>query len=114
MSIDLSAQGDVTIGGDVVGRDKIINNIQNIAQRALTFAEEAAREHELEAERLAQGVVTFAQRLGARASEAADTGKGGPYKGLLEYRLSDADRKSTRLNSSHQLISYAVFCLKKK
>src|SRR5574341_2622063 len=25
-----------------------------------------------------------------------------------------ADRKSTRLNSSHQLISYAVFCLKKK
>src|SRR5574341_530422 len=26
----------------------------------------------------------------------------------------DTDRKSTRLNSSHQLISYAVFCLKKK
>src|SRR5258708_22610327 len=27
---------------------------------------------------------------------------------------SIADRKSTRLNSSHQIISYAVFCLKKK
>src|SRR5256885_12352489 len=27
---------------------------------------------------------------------------------------SDADRKSTRLNSSHLVISYAVFCLKKK
>src|SRR5438552_16194851 len=26
----------------------------------------------------------------------------------------NADRKSTRLNSSHQIISYAVFCLKKK
>src|SRR5258708_31238078 len=26
----------------------------------------------------------------------------------------DQDRKSTRLNSSHQIISYAVFCLKKK
>src|SRR5438034_5312546 len=26
----------------------------------------------------------------------------------------DADRKSTRLNSSHTVISYAVFCLKKK
>src|SRR5258708_25348510 len=26
----------------------------------------------------------------------------------------EADRKSTRLNSSHQIISYAVFCLKKK
>src|SRR5258708_24642247 len=27
---------------------------------------------------------------------------------------SPQDRKSTRLNSSHQIISYAVFCLKKK
>src|SRR5258708_32037947 len=27
---------------------------------------------------------------------------------------SGIDRKSTRLNSSHQIISYAVFCLKKK
>src|SRR5258708_19299129 len=26
----------------------------------------------------------------------------------------EVDRKSTRLNSSHQIISYAVFCLKKK
>src|SRR5258708_26598573 len=31
------------------------------------------------------------------------------------HRLArDLDRKSTRLNSSHQIISYAVFCLKKK
>src|SRR5438552_12473575 len=29
-------------------------------------------------------------------------------------RLAQGDRKSTRLNSSHQIISYAVFCLKKK
>src|SRR3712207_8808930 len=29
-------------------------------------------------------------------------------------RLHDRDRKSTRLNSSHANISYAVFCLKKK
>src|SRR2546430_4824742 len=28
--------------------------------------------------------------------------------------LDDRDRKSTRLNSSHSQISYAVFCLKKK
>src|SRR5258708_14187029 len=28
--------------------------------------------------------------------------------------LFSRDRKSTRLNSSHQIISYAVFCLKKK
>src|SRR5258708_29178470 len=31
-----------------------------------------------------------------------------------ELGLSNVDRKSTRLNSSHQIISYAVFCLKKK
>src|SRR2546422_5532590 len=30
------------------------------------------------------------------------------------FRASDLDRKSTRLNSSHGYISYAVFCLKKK
>src|SRR5258708_20923391 len=29
-------------------------------------------------------------------------------------RTGGGDRKSTRLNSSHQIISYAVFCLKKK
>src|SRR5690606_41193141 len=34
--------------------------------------------------------------------------------GSEEYRLDDEDRKSTRLNSSHVKISYAVFCLKKK
>src|SRR5690348_17777479 len=33
---------------------------------------------------------------------------------LREVLRSDADRQSTRLNSSHPSISYAVFCLKKK
>src|SRR5690242_6426002 len=33
---------------------------------------------------------------------------------LMLGRLSKGDRKSTRLNSSHMSISYAVFCLKKK
>src|SRR3712207_7781508 len=32
----------------------------------------------------------------------------------LAARLAGVDRKSTRLNSSHANISYAVFCLKKK
>src|SRR2546422_6662682 len=30
------------------------------------------------------------------------------------FEINEADRKSTRLNSSHGYISYAVFCLKKK
>src|SRR5256885_9973071 len=35
---------------------------------------------------------------------------------IIYWRLKEAleDRKSTRLNSSHLVISYAVFCLKKK
>src|SRR5256885_3527240 len=33
---------------------------------------------------------------------------------LLKYQYEKPDRKSTRLNSSHLVISYAVFCLKKK
>src|SRR5438034_6444505 len=32
----------------------------------------------------------------------------------LDAALASIDRKSTRLNSSHTVISYAVFCLKKK
>src|SRR5260364_260840 len=32
----------------------------------------------------------------------------------MEILFFNLDRKSTRLNSSHQIISYAVFCLKKK
>src|SRR5258708_10415654 len=42
------------------------------------------------------------------------SGKGdslGPGDNLFHHL---GDRKSTRLNSSHQIISYAVFCLKKK
>src|SRR2546426_2990068 len=35
-------------------------------------------------------------------------------EGRFVFRLPEQDRKSTRLNSSHLVISYAVFCLKKK
>src|SRR2546428_9027012 len=48
--------------------------------------------------------------LGAAARYALAVGAGGRERA---QRLA-ADRKSTRLNSSHDQISYAVFCLKKK
>src|SRR5256885_2952592 len=35
-------------------------------------------------------------------------------RGLMDAIAKAGDRKSTRLNSSHLVISYAVFCLKKK
>src|SRR2546429_816136 len=37
-----------------------------------------------------------------------------PSLSQLKHRSASSDRKSTRLNSSHGYISYAVFCLKKK
>src|SRR5947207_12442310 len=46
--------------------------------------------------------VHLEDRRGARAEETR------------EIVLGGEDRKSTRLNSSHTVISYAVFCLKKK
>src|SRR2546426_8312496 len=39
---------------------------------------------------------------------------GGIRRGWPAIREGYSDRKSTRLNSSHLVISYAVFCLKKK
>src|SRR5690625_6604652 len=54
------------------------------------------------------------------AVEAYAARKAMETKGLLELHASTGifqlllDRKSTRLNSSHVAISYAVFCLKKK
>src|SRR5690242_21000662 len=44
------------------------------------------------------------------------TGASAQYLGLAseEAFMGKGDRKSTRLNSSHMSISYAVFCLKKK
>src|SRR3712207_7745543 len=57
--------------------------------------------------------------IGARNVAASRRGAhGGPdsdeCSGVRRGRKRTADRKSTRLNSSHANISYAVFCLKKK
>src|SRR5256885_5216090 len=51
--------------------------------------------------------------LGLRHGERLRDGIGDDELDALQAGL-DQDRKSTRLNSSHLVISYAVFCLKKK
>src|SRR5207248_8027284 len=53
-------------------------------------------------------VLVFAEGEAARAAKDA----GAEFVGMKD--LIQKDRKSTRLNSSHRTISYAVFCLKKK
>src|SRR2546430_9845593 len=49
--------------------------------------------------------------VGIISDSVASLGAGRP---LVFRPLTPVDRKSTRLNSSHSHISYAVFCLKKK
>src|SRR5438552_9514645 len=53
-------------------------------------------------------------RIGKRVNQNEAAGCAVATVGIKEKRLVGLDRKSTRLNSSHQIISYAVFCLKKK
>src|SRR3712207_7602331 len=54
-----------------------------------------------------------ARGRGARAA-GVDRAAGARAASADPGRVPHADRKSTRLNSSHANISYAVFCLKKK
>src|SRR3712207_7973636 len=64
------------------------------------------------------GCDTGGGRLGPHAGNPADAGGGAPLTVVVAILglilLIVVDRKSTRLNSSHANISYAVFCLKKK
>src|SRR2546430_3417112 len=59
------------------------------------------------------GIVQQA-RLLRRDLEVLHADGDAAHRGVAEPELHDGDRKSTRLNSSHSQISYAVFCLKKK
>src|SRR5689334_23899629 len=56
------------------------------------------------------GAVCIPQRGGSKAADQEELERSPAFKEAQRFR----DRKSTRLNSSHSSISYAVFCLKKK
>src|SRR5688572_32079272 len=73
------------------------------------------------ADHIGVGEVDDDERLAIGRGEAAEHGiahAGGAHLGFLvvggDVLGAGEDRKSTRLNSSHSQISYAVFCLKKK
>src|SRR5438105_11411810 len=55
--------------------------------------------------------VNAAGEFSVRVPELSSDGVGITFRG---GETAERDRKSTRLNSSHEWISYAVFCLKKK
>src|SRR3712207_7965393 len=73
------------------------------------FRSELLDTYSAERQAIAQELIDFDREFAAMFSappaDAADADGGG---------VDPADRKSTRLNSSHANISYAVFCLKKK
>src|SRR2546422_5633329 len=56
----------------------------------------------------------FRSRRGSRVGHGVVVRARAPLARVHAVRGADQDRKSTRLNSSHGYISYAVFCLKKK
>src|SRR5438105_10801903 len=63
------------------------------------------------------GAYDLANVLHPPTSPAVDFPNAVDPRGVLTFGLAGIaliDRKSTRLNSSHEWISYAVFCLKKK
>src|SRR2546430_12692676 len=71
---------------------------------------EARRAGKIEAQRMLMPLV-IELSSGFRSAICSGRGSVAGASGLGDARL---DRKSTRLNSSHSQISYAVFCLKKK
>src|SRR3712207_8080398 len=75
---------------------------------ALPILDRIARDAD---ERLAWGSV---ERIGGEAILTFGAGAAEPRRTTAPVRDTRADRKSTRLNSSHAHISYAVFFLKKK
>src|SRR5207244_12784241 len=70
---------------------------------------------------LAVRVDVYAEELRLRAGQrlvpAPEEARHEPLRrggrGAVREDIGERDRKSTRLNSSHQIISYAVFCLKR-
>src|SRR5438552_13505805 len=99
--------------------------------RAMKFIDEA--KIEVHAGKGGDGAASFRRERSVPRGgpDGGDGGRGGSVwaradrnvNTLIDYRFARihraqnggrGDRKSTRLNSSHQIISYAVFCLKKK
>src|SRR5437879_8192311 len=87
----------VIVGRPNVGKSTLFNRITG-QRRAIVGDEPGITRDRIHGSAEHQG----------RRFEVIDTG------GIVVHDQEYIDRKSTRLNSSHRCISYAVFCLKKK
>src|SRR6266853_2543776 len=95
-------------GGDGNFRPVIAAHVQEIGEQDTGRDDEAQDPREPESRR-AHGRRAPERVGGAQLGEPEEVASAEPYS-----PQRNGDRKSTRLNSSHSQISYAVFCLKKK
>src|SRR2546427_9057213 len=89
-----------------------------VDHRAIQIERVAQRQHEADDARLDAELLQLLHQLGI-GRFAAGRGKAHQQRAADQAQQAEdvtaqQDRKSTRLNSSHSQISYAVFCLKKK
>src|SRR5438552_4819467 len=95
--------GDAAAYGDDQGRDFRGSDF-GIRQLRVGFGDRSLR----------SAASLRAQSVGTDHSARGGDARSGGHRAAAARRSPLRDRKSTRLNSSHQIISYAVFCLKKK
>src|SRR2546426_9218291 len=88
------------------GRQKGHTELYRGAEYVVDFLPKVKVEAAVKSEMLEQAIEAI--------EKSANTGKIGDGKIFVFDLEKVIDRKSTRLNSSHLVISYAVFCLKKK
>src|SRR2546430_13689936 len=104
------------LGVAFVSREKPRNLAASVRQRLFNLAQERREDFGLVLTRY--GLERFLYRLAQSQYRDQFILKGALLFELWTHRpyrpTRDLDRKSTRLNSSHSQISYAVFCLKKK
>src|SRR5690606_31752942 len=98
----------------LVGESAVLRRAQEEARKIVEQAHQRARGLEEGADNYAEGVLRSLHESLERTLRTVKQGRSELQRGGGAGTAAGADRKSTRLNSSHVKISYAVFCLKKK
>src|SRR5699024_11861544 len=113
-------KGDRIMQQAIMGKEKILmfrrladTKIKNASKLALQVTHTLKYEREQDIQQTKDGGIVIGGGLECELElEAVSTRD--ELNEMLEKSVINEDRKSTRLNSSHVSISYAVFCLKKK
>src|SRR5690625_6486149 len=109
----LDSRGNPTVECDVLLESGAMGRA-SVPSGASTGAREAVELRDGDPARYqGKGVLRAVEHINTEISEAL-MGLDAQEQTFIDRILIELDRKSTRLNSSHVAISYAVFCLKKK